>query len=138
MNATASSYPDDAKNAVDLGTNSRYCPRNEKNTWMCYNFKELLVIRTSYSVRSHEYGPRWNHLKPWVIEVSNDGSSWTEIDHLTDNNDLNDRHATAKFKISKGPSESYRFFRLKQTGKNHDGDCVSLFSPEIFRTLFEK
>ena len=144
VNVTASSvYNDDSdyhpKNAVDLGTDSLYCSKNEKDTWICYDFKERCVIPTSYSVRSQGNGPGNSHLKSWVIEVSNDGSSWTEIDRRDNNNDLNDKYATANFKISKVPSESFRFFRLKQTGPNHRGyDYLAISSLEIFGTLFEK
>ena len=94
---------------------------------------------------SNIWYPGGPHLKSWVIEVSNDGSSWTEIDRRENNNDLNDEYATANFKISKVPSESFRFFRLRQTGMNHYGlidGCdfyvVTLSSLEIFGTLFEK
>ena len=76
-----------------------------------------------------------------VLEVSNDGSSWTEIDRRDNNNDLNNSWATARFKVSKVPSESFRFFRLKETGQNHYLGCpcyyVIINSLEIFGTLFE-
>ena len=80
-----------------------------------------------------------SHLKSWVIEVSNDGASWMEIDHRDNNNDLNGPCVTANFKISKVPSEGVRFFRLRQTGKNHGGnDALVIPSLEIFGILFEK
>ena len=127
------------KNVVELGTNSSYCSNNDEDSWICYDFKERRVIPTSYSVRSERSGPGWYHLKSWVIEVSNDGSSWTEIDRRDNNNDLNGSYATANFNISKVPSESFRFFRLRQTEKNHRGDYfVWISSLEIFGTLFEK
>ena len=85
----------------------------------CYH-SERRVVPTSYSVWSYGCGPGCNHLKSWVVEVSNDGSSWTEIDRR--DNNVNDKYATANFKISRVPSESYRFFRLRQTGENHAGD----------------
>ena len=42
------------------------------------------MIPTSYSVRGLSDGPGGEHLKSWVIEVSNDGTenSWREIDCL--------------------------------------------------------
>ena len=122
VNVAAGSVYDSSchpKNAVDLGTDSYYESKNERDTWICYDFKERRVIPTSYSVRSCYCGPGCSHLKSWVIEVSNGGSSWTEIDRR-DNNDLNDESVTVNFKISKVPSESFRFFHLSQTGKNHN------------------
>ena len=71
-----------------------------------------------------------------------DGSSWTEIDRRDNNNDLNDSRVTVNFKISKAPSESFRFFRLRQTGENHLGHylvmTIMITAVEIFVTLFEK
>ena len=140
VNVTASSVcaiSSQPKNAVDLRTDSRFWSRNEANAWICYDFRERRVIPTSYSVRSWHDGPGSCHLKSWVIEVSNDGHSWTEIDRRDDNNDLNSSWVTVNFKISRVPSESFRFFRLRQAGKNHQGDyCLDLSALEIFGTLF--
>ena len=83
VNVAAGSVYDSSchpKNVVDLGTDSYYKSKNERDTWICYDFKERRVIPTSYSVRPCYCGPGCSHLKSWVIEVSNGGSSWTEID----------------------------------------------------------
>ena len=120
VNVTASSYPETAKNAVDLGTDSHYISHGEMDPWICYDFKRRRVIPTSYSVRSSD---GFCHIKSWVIEVSNDGSSWTEIDRRDNNNDLHGKYATANFRISMVPSEGIRFFRLRQIGW---GNCIGL------------
>ena len=122
-----SSFDQDSNVVADLGTHQSARLRGE-NSWICYNFKERCVIPTSYSVMSGAY----DHLKSWVVEVSNDGRSWTEIDRRDNDNDLNGRHATANFKISKVPSESFRFFRLRQTDKG----TVEVAALEIFGNVF--
>ena len=73
---------------------------------------------TSYSVKSYWNGSGGSDFKSRVIEVSNDGPSWTEIDRR-DNNDLSDALVTAKVAIAKVPGESFCFFCLRQTGQNH-------------------
>ena len=125
VNVTASSVYSSChpKGAVDLGTNSTYVSNNENDSWICYDFKERRMIPKSYSVRSNGFWPGRNHLKSWVIEVSNDGSSWTEIDRRDNNNDLHGKYATANFRISMVPSEGIRFFRLRQIGW---GNCIGL------------
>ena len=141
VNVTASSVTGfyQPKNAVDLETDRFYQSRNKKDSWICYDFKYRRVIPTSYSVRTYGSGPGHRHLKSWVIEVSDYGSSWKEIDRRDDNYDLNDAYASAHFKISNVPSEGVRFFRLKQTGENHFGDYeVVISSLEIFGSLIEK
>ena len=106
------------------------------NAWICYDFKERRVIPTSYTVKASQSAPGYYHLKSWVIEVSNDRYSWTEIDRRDNNNDVNGDYATANFKISNVPSESFRCFRLRQSGKNHYGSHgFMLAAMEVFGTL---
>ena len=146
VNVTASSVSmgGDPRNVVDLGTNSLYSSENENNTWICYDFKDRRIIPTSYSVRTSRNSPGGDTLKSWVIEVSKDGTenSWVEIDRRDDSHDLNCCYVTVNFKISRVPSESFRFFRLRETGPNHYGDhhsyYVNITSLEIFGTLWEK
>ena len=128
------------KHAADIGTDSEFASNHEPDSWICYDFKERRIIPTSYSMRSYSWSPGTGpHPKSWIIEVSNNGLSWTEIDRRDNNNDLNGSFLIANFKISHVPSESFRFFRLKRTGRNHFGnDHLALSSLEIFGTLFEK
>ena len=130
------------KNVADLKRDWYYKSHNLEGSWICYDFKERRVIPTSYTVRSIDQGSGWFHLRSWVIQVSNDGRSWTEIDRRTDNNDLNGARAIANFKISNVPCETFRFFRLKTTGKNHcnwDSRYQLIISAlEVFGALFER
>ena len=151
VNVTASSCYKGAlfhpKNVASLGDNSFHGSEItwDVNQWICYDFKERRVIPTSYSVMSYGYGPGKFHPKSWVIEVSNDGTenSWKEIDRRDNNEDLNDIHVIVNFKTSlintsDLPSEGFRFFRFRQTGKNHAGNNIfNINSLEIFGTLFE-
>ena len=143
VNVTASSvltnnieHP--AKDAVDLGTDSQFETLNELNSWLCFDFKDRRIIPTSYSIRSYNRESGCNHLKSWVVELSNDGSSWTEVDRRDNNYDLNEKHVIRNFKLSRVPNESFRFIRLRQTGPNHWGMYwLKLTSWEIFGTLCE-
>ena len=145
VNVTASSYTEYAKNVVDLGANSYFYSKNEQNSWICYDFKERRVIPTSYSVRAYSWAPYGLSLnygyypRSWVIEVSNDRSSWTEIDRRENNGDLQYEYEAANFNISRVPSDSFRFFRLRHIGTTHSsGRALILSALEVFGTLFEK
>ena len=128
-------YYGDVRNVVELGTESDYWSEDFFDPWICYDFKDLSVIPTSYSIMSaSDHQP-----KSWVLEVSNNGYSWTEIDRRDNNNELKDAYVTVNFKISCTPSESFRFLRLRQTGENHKrGHMLRLCSLEIFGILCEK
>ena len=148
MNVTSSSvspYPVNrqlwAKNVVDFGTDSYFASHGEPNSWILYDFKRNRVIPKSYSMKPSECGRLIP--KSWVIEVSNDGSSWTEIDRRDNNSDWpvipGCYISPLNFKISRVQSQGFRFFRLRQTGKNHRGnDLLALQSLEVFGTPFEK
>ena len=135
------------KYVVDFETEAYYASgpepllKNEASLWICYDFKERRVIPTSYSVKSHHFGPGHGHLKSWVIEVSEDGTknSWVKIDQQDNNFELNGRGVVRNFRISNVPAESFRFFRLRQTGPNHRMEhYLAICALEIFGTLLEK
>ena len=142
VNITASSVnssSEEKRNAVDFETNTYFVSQNTPNSWICYDFKDSRVSPTSYSVRSCAYGPGSNHPKSWVFEVSNDETNWTVVDRRDNNGDLNNNFVTRNFRLSSTSSESFRFVRLRQTGKTHGGrDNLVLSALEIFGFLTDK
>ena len=124
----------DGRRAVELGTDSDFCSGDRPNSWICYDFKGRRVAPTSYSIRSyHDQFP-----KSWVFEVSNDGSegTWEIVDKRANDKSLKSKYVTHNFEISQHLGGSYRFVRLRQTGKNHSGkDVLCLTSLELFGTI---
>jgi hypothetical protein len=128
------------KNAADLEEDSFFWAHNSANQWLSYDFKSMRVLPSHYTIRSCYCGSpsgTWNgHLKSWVIEISDDGFTWKEVDRKTDNSDLNSKNAIHSYKLS--GTDECRFIRLRATGKNHGASndfCVS--SWEIFGELYE-
>ena len=124
-----------AKNVVEIGSDSNFRTRDESSPWIRYDFKERRVAPTSYSIRKDTRG---GYPRSWVLEVSNDGSdsSWQVVDRRDDNQDLNGRYVTHNFAINSPQQGSFRFVRLRQTGKNHAGnDGLRITSLEVFGTL---
>ena len=125
------------ENAVDLGTDLVFRSANKPNAWICYDFKTRRVIPTSYTIRTYGGGAGWSHLKSWVFEVSNDGKAWSVVDRRENIAALNGCHVTCNFPINPAPQMSFRFLRVRQTGKNHRAeDYLCLTSLEVFGTLF--
>ena len=125
------------KYVVDIGDSHIYTNDNE-NSWICYDFKKRRVAPTSYSIRSHNYGPGGWQPKSWVLEGSNDASegSWVSLDCRRDNSELNNRRVTRNFSISSSSNASFRFLRLRFIGPNHGGTNYQALSfLEIFGTL---
>jgi hypothetical protein len=139
VSITDSSHYSDSyrgKAASYLGNaNSWFHSNDNPGQWLCYDFKNSRVSLTHYSVRTYPYGAGSSHLKSWVIEISNDGSNWTEVDRRVDNNDLNGGNGIGTYSISGQMPES-RFVRLRQIGKNHCGcDYLMVSGFELFETL---
>jgi hypothetical protein len=119
------------KNVADMKCDSRFFSENEPHQWICWDFREMRVRPTNYTVQSF-----W--LKSWVVEGSLDGESWVEIDRQVNNQDFRTcKGGTASFALAGGVD--CRFVRLAQVGKasNHfDRDFLELVAFELFGTLF--
>jgi hypothetical protein len=97
---------------------------------------EKKVSPTHYSIRSKAAGgSSWANLKNWVVEVSDNGNDWIEIDRQTNNSKLDGKGAIAVFQASR-QDVTGRYVRLANVGRNHRrDDCLSLSAFEIFGTL---
>jgi hypothetical protein len=116
--------------------NSVFCSVNEPDQWIAYDFKDRSVKVTHYSIRSF-YGEGEEDLKSWVIEGSNDGKRWMELDRRVNNWELNSPDVIRTFQVTK--SEECRIVRLRQIDQNHAGsDCICICSFELFGSLIEE
>jgi hypothetical protein len=122
-----------AKNIADLEANSHFYCDEAENMWVCYDFKNMKVILTDYSIRSRYNGASYN-LKSWVIEVSNTGADWTEVDRQKNRDDLCAQNVVRSFAVSK-PSTG-RYVRLRQIGLNNHGCLQTIICGfELFGSL---
>jgi hypothetical protein len=109
----------------------------EPNSWICYDFKDMAVTPSYYSIMSCTYGPNHGHQpRSWCLEVSGDCKSWMEIHRCENNKDLNGQNQIGTYSV---PGEvRSRFVRLLQTGKTHSNcDCLVLSGFEFFGFLHE-
>jgi hypothetical protein len=89
-----------AKNIADLEADSFFDCASSPNMWVCYDFKEMRVILTDYSIRSRFDSVKQN-LKSWVIEISVDGMDWTEADRHENSDELCAPNVVRSFALSK-------------------------------------
>lgn len=132
------------KNIVDIHDKNHYFESaNFANSWLKYDFVDRKVHPTHYSLRSrHEGGRGCNHLMSWVIEGSNsdNDSDWKILDTRQNVTCLDDKNASHTFDIQENlsPDESYRFLRIRQTGRDSRGYYHLILSAlEFFGTLIE-
>mgnify|MGYP002472061583 FL=1 len=122
-----------AKNVVDFDDlDSRLVTNDEENSWLKYDFKNRKVRPTHYSIRSKPDRPGSAHPMNSVIEGSNSDNDedWIVIDGRNGITDLNNRSVVCNFEIQRQGNEKdfYRYLRLRQTGKNAQGDYYLVFS----------
>jgi hypothetical protein len=104
-----------------------------RNTWICYDFKEKSIVPTHYAVRTYDWPVGWCHLKSWVVEISEDGKDWREVDHKEGNADLNGPSLCKTYVVG---GSVCRFIRLVNIGRNHYGeDRIAIHASEIFGRL---
>jgi hypothetical protein len=111
-----SSRPYEPRNAVDFITPAFFHSKNEKNQFLCYDFKKMTVVVTHYTIQTHDYPVGGAHLKSWVIEVSKDNEKWTVVDCRKNDGSLNRPSAVAGFDVE-CPVEA-RYVRIRQIGLN--------------------
>jgi hypothetical protein len=122
------------QNAADLQIDSYFYSQNAPGQWMSYDFKDMRVAVTHYILRSNDNGTGGHHLRSWVIEGSEDGGKWIELDERENEGSLNGPRAIGSFEV-RTVIES-RFIRLRATGPSWDGsNYVYLQAFDVFGGL---
>jgi hypothetical protein len=123
------------RSAVDPGNDSsHFCSANDKDQSIRFDFKQMKVRPTHDSIRAQNSGTNGQHLRSWVVEGSQDGSSWPVVDCPDDPGDLNNAYAECQFAIS--GLDTFRMIQLRQRGQNHQPDNYLCFTKfDIFGWL---
>ncbi|OHS95125.1 hypothetical protein TRFO_38643 [Tritrichomonas foetus] len=122
-------------NVVDLDTDTRFYSKDYPNQSITFDFKDMRIIPTFYSIRTQGCGINCCHMKSWVVEQSDDGIEWTEVDRQENSNELNGSFKVGTFEI-KDPMKS-QFIRIRQTGMNwYNDNRMFLCGVEFFGDLY--
>jgi hypothetical protein len=106
---------------------------NSPNSWICYDFKELRVKVSHYSLRSRTDSDNYFPVH-WTLEGSMDGNNWITFDSRTNQTKLLGRGNSATFPTSQ--SSFVQMIRIRQQGKDSGGsDYLTLSAFELFGTV---
>jgi hypothetical protein len=138
ITASSTAHPNcPLRNVADFSNQTYFYAKNERNSWICYNFKAMRVNLTHYSIRSARNIDGY-HLQGWHLDGSVDGRSWVELDRRENNRSLNGRGAVATFSISGRNEDSFQMIRFQQHGPNSSSSHALVVSAiEFFGKLME-
>jgi hypothetical protein len=122
---------------ADFKNQTCFYTNDEANSWICYDFKDMQIKVTHYSIRTRRDSDNY-HLRSWTLEGSKDGLKWVKIDDRRNDTSLNCQGTISTFSVSENFQEVVRMIRLRQTGKNSDGNGqIVVNSIEFFGVLKE-
>ena len=136
---TSSSVIDDncKPENVLVDNESYFYTKREYDSWLMFDFKDKQVLLESYSLKTFNYGPNYSHLKSWILEGSDDGENFEEIDRQDDNDRLNGNLKSARFYVSH--MKPQRYIRLKRIGPSWgNGYYLILNKIEFSGNIFTK
>ena len=122
---------------VDYGWKDYWASYGERDAYLQFDFIQARICVTGYTLTSD--GSDYGHLISWVLETSDDGSpsSWEIIDKRS-TEDLVGEFVVKTFHCNYANNKLRRFVRLRQTGKNSQGDYdLRLSEIEFFGRLRE-
>jgi hypothetical protein len=139
VSITASSVADSQnwplRNVAYFENQNSFYTKDEPNSWICYDFKDIRIKPTHYSIRSRRDNNS-DHLRCWTLESSQDGESWVELDRRENNTALNSQGVIASFSISQ--SIEVRMIRLRQLDKSSSHSyCLFVSAIELFGVVLE-
>ena len=110
----------------------------QENAFLTYDFKTRKVHPTHYTIRTRN---SYDHYHPcnWVIEGSNDGLNWKQLDRRENERSLVGLDIKKTFCIEQSleANERYRYLRIKLIGADSDGNYYLVFSAlEYFGFLY--
>lgn len=134
--SSVESQPFGPENILSNNTWSYFHSKNLQNSWICIDFKDNQIIPDSYEIKTYPCSANDQHPKSWVIEVSNDNSSWFVIDEIKNCSYLNGRCFAHTFKIKSKISQKFSYIRMRLTGPNWFGaNSLAIKSFEIYGAL---
>jgi hypothetical protein len=104
-----------------LMARNEICQMDGSDQWICYDFKQMRVTMTHYTIRGVHSGS----LKNWTIEGWQ-GKSWEELDRRMNDPHLEGQH-TGIGKIATYQAATVRevqMIRITQVGRNHSNSLA--------------
>lgn len=124
-------YP--PKNLLNTIKKDQYQSKGLSLAWILFDFKDMRIELSNYTIESCSWSKNIGHIKSWVIEISDDNQSWSIIDQKDDCPDLNDRDAVRTYEVQ--PNKFSRYVRFRHTAECWDGGTFGFNAIEFYGRL---
>jgi hypothetical protein len=132
VSASSVQAPHAPANAADFLTDKLFASENLPEQWLCYDFKDRRVEVEKYAIQTS--GKFRNTPRQWVLEGSQDGRMWEELDSC--DNGTDQLGVTVLYNVRKRALA--RMVRIRQTAVNAEGDWNLLIGAfELFGALHD-
>lgn len=122
------------ENAIFTSKSDYFATQNLPNQYFLIDLIDKQLIFRSYSLATCEWNQNNEHIKSWIVETSEDGENWIEVDRHENDSSLNKKNAVCNFDVQKVTKCS--FIKIHQIGENWAGNnYLSFKSIEIFGGL---
>ena len=123
------------KNLLNSDSNIYEAKNGERYATVVFDFKNMEIEISKYTIKSCSYEPYEGHIKNWVIEISNNLNDWTVIDEHVNSNELNDYDAVETFSVAQ--LKFARYCRFRHTGDywGYNDFAMGLSSIEFYGRL---
>ena len=96
--------------------------QNLENCWFCMKFKNHRIIPSNYSIKSdNSHFSNVKSPKSWVIEGSNDKSTWEILDEQKNDSFLKNNNIHT-FAMNNQSSKEFQYIRMRLTEPKWDGN----------------
>lgn len=126
-----SGYP--PKNLLNTNKSDQYQSNGCSFAWILFDFKNMQVELSNYSIQSCSWSKNIGHIKSWVIEISDDKETWKTIDEHTNCQDLNGPSIVKTYSIQE--KKFTRYIRFRHTEECWDGGTYGFNAIEFYGRL---
>lgn len=124
-------YP--PSNLLDTKSSNQYQSNGFSYAWICFDFKNMKVQLSNYTIKSCEWSRNIGHIRSWVIEVSDDNNTWKIIDTHKDCQDLNGPNQIKTYNVEKYNFQ--RYIRFRHTDECWDSGTYGFNAIEFYGNL---
>ncbi|OHS99298.1 hypothetical protein TRFO_34302 [Tritrichomonas foetus] len=123
------------ESVIDQSNSSYFGTLDEPNQWLLFDFKDKTINISHYKIKTINIGSNELHLRNWILECSENGNDWVEIDRQKNNSDLNQRNEVHVFQTNNRLNA--KLLRLKQIGSNWgDNNYLCISYIDFFGDLY--